>query len=72
MDRQLETQVIRALESTLKPDDVLVLVTHKPELLQLVDRIIVVAGNQIVLDGSKADVLATLQQPRPAPAATAS
>jgi len=64
--------VIRALESTLKPADVLVLVTHKPELLQLVDRIIVVAGHQIVLDGPKADVLAKLQQPRPAPAATAS
>jgi ATP-binding cassette subfamily C protein LapB len=47
-------------------------VTHKPELLQLVDRIIVVAGHQIVLDGPKADVLAKLQQPRPAPAATAS
>lgn len=72
MDRQLELHVIRALESTLKPADVLVLVTHKPELLQLVDRIIVVAGHQIVLDGPKADVLAKLQQPRPAPAATAS
>ena len=72
MDRQLEAHVIRALESTLKPEDVLVLVTHKPELLQLVDRVIVVAGHQIVLDGPKADILAKLQQPRPAPAASAS
>jgi ATP-binding cassette subfamily C protein LapB len=65
MDRNLEAQVIRALHTSLRPDDVLVLVTHKPELLQLVDRLIVVAGNQIVLDGPKADVLAKLQQPRP-------
>jgi len=71
MDRNLEMHVIRALQTQLRPDDVLVLVTHKPELLQLVDRLIVVAGNQIVLDGPKADVLATLQQPRPAAEAAA-
>ena len=65
MDRNLEAQVVRALHASLRPDDVLVLVTHKPELLQLVERLIVVAGNQIVLDGPKADVLAKLQQPRP-------
>jgi ATP-binding cassette subfamily C protein LapB len=36
---------------------VLVLVTHKPELLQLVDRLVVIAGHQIVLDGPKNEVL---------------
>lgn len=72
MDRNLELHVIRALHSNLRPEDVLVLVTHKPELLQLVDRLIVVAGNQIVLDGPKADVLAKLQQTRPVAEAAAS
>ncbi len=36
------------------------LVTHKPELLALVDRIIVVAGKKIVADGPKDAVLARL------------
>jgi ATP-binding cassette subfamily C protein LapB len=72
MDRNLEMHVIRALKTQLRPEDVLVLVTHKPELLQLVDRLIVVAGNQIVLDGPKDDVLAKLQQPRPDSQAVAS
>ena len=52
--------VLRALASTLKPQDTLVLVTHKPELLALVDRIIVVANHQIALDGPKAQVLQQL------------
>jgi len=34
-----------------------VLVTHKPELLALVDRIIVIANHQIVMDGDKKNVL---------------
>jgi ATP-binding cassette subfamily C protein LapB len=71
MDRNLEMHVIRALHTQLRPDDVLVLVTHKPELLMLVNRLIVVANNQIVLDGPKDEVLAKLQQPRPATEAAA-
>ena len=72
MDRSLEMHIIRALQSQLRPDDVLVLVTHKPELLQLVDRLIVVANNQIVLDGPKEDVLAKLLPSRPTAEAAAS
>jgi len=40
----------------------LVLVTHKPELLKMVDRLIVIANHQIVLDGEKNSVLAALQR----------
>lgn len=61
LDRNLELAVLRALASTLKPQDTLVLVTHKPELLALVDRIIVVANHQIVIDGPKTQVLQHLQ-----------
>ena len=61
LDRNLELTVLRALASTLKPQDTLVLVTHKPELLALVDRIIVVANHQIAIDGPKAQVLQHLQ-----------
>jgi ATP-binding cassette, subfamily C, bacterial LapB len=61
MDRALEGQVLNALKSRLSAKDTLILVTHKPELLDLVDRLIVVAGHQVVLDGPKAQVIAQLQ-----------
>jgi ATP-binding cassette, subfamily C, bacterial LapB len=63
MDRGLEQQVILALKGALRPEDTLVLVTHKPELLDLCDRLIVVAQHQIQLDGPKAQVLQQLQGP---------
>ena len=61
MDRALESQVLNALRSRLTTKDTLILVTHKPELLDLVDRLIVIAGHQVVLDGPKAQVIAQLQ-----------
>jgi ABC-type protease/lipase transport system fused ATPase/permease subunit len=40
-----------------------VVVTHKPELLVLVNRLIVVAQHQVVLDGPRDEVLARLNNP---------
>jgi ATP-binding cassette subfamily C protein LapB len=40
----------------------LVVVTHKPNLLALVDRIVVVAGHQILLDGPRDTVIEQLRQ----------
>ncbi|OUS39559.1 ABC transporter ['Osedax' symbiont bacterium Rs2_46_30_T18] len=62
MDRNLEVMLIAALGQKISSDDTLVLVTHKPEMLELVDRIIVVANQQIVMDGPKALVLEKMQQ----------
>ncbi len=61
MDRQLELQVTQALKRTLQAEDTLVLVTHKSEMLELVDRLVVIANHRIVLDGPKAQVLQQLQ-----------
>lgn len=69
MDSALEQNLIGALSRTLLPDDVLVVVTHKPELLRLVSRIIVVANHQIVMDGPRDAVLQKLSAPRQTPAA---
>ncbi len=66
MDRNLELQVTQALKRAILPTNTLVLVTHKGEMLELVDRVIVIANHQIVLDGPKAQVLQTLQNPPPA------
>lgn len=68
IDRSLEQQVTQALRQTLKAEDTLILVTHKAEMLELVDRVIVVADHQIVLDGPKAQVLQKLQGGAPAQA----
>ena len=68
MDRGLELQVTQALKASIRAADTLVLVTHKGEMLDLVDRIIVVANHQVVLDGPKAQVLQKLQTPPPSSA----
>jgi ATP-binding cassette subfamily C protein LapB len=69
MDRALEQQVTQALRAAIGPLDTLVLVTHKGEMLELVDRVMVVANQQLVLDGPKAQVLQKLQTPPPQPQA---
>ena len=65
MDRQTEQKLIQALSQNLRPTDTLVMATHKHELLALVDRLIVVANQEIVLDGPKNKVLERLQNPNP-------
>jgi ATP-binding cassette subfamily C protein LapB len=67
MDRTLELQVTQALRQSLHSNDTLVLVTHKGELLELVDRLIVIANHQVVMDGPKDQILARLQTPPAAP-----
>lgn len=71
MDSGSETKVLQAFHQTLTDDDTLVLVTHKPELLQLVDRIIVIANNQLVMDGAKNQVLDRLTKPNKTPSVEA-
>jgi ATP-binding cassette subfamily C protein LapB len=61
MDRQLADHVTQAIQQALRPNDTLVLVTHKPEMLSLVNRLVVIAKHEIVLDGPKEHVLKHLQ-----------
>lgn len=65
VDGQSEREILDLLQRELTPGHTLVLVTHKPEMLQLVDRLIVIAAHQIVADGPTAQVLARLQAPAP-------
>ncbi|HEX4917844.1 MAG TPA: ATP-binding cassette domain-containing protein [Limnobacter sp.] len=66
LDRQAETQVIRALISSVQPTDTLILITHKSELLQLVNRLLVMGEQRLILDGEKVDVLQRLKRLQPA------
>jgi ATP-binding cassette, subfamily C, bacterial LapB len=65
MDRSLEIKITQALKAVFRPEDTVVLVTHKAEMLELVDRLIVIADHRIQLDGPKLDVLQRLQNPTP-------
>ena len=65
MDRSLEMHVTVALRQAVAARDTLILVTHKAEMLELVERLIVVANHQIVLDGPKELVLQKLQSGLP-------
>ena len=65
MDRNTEAHVTQTLKDAIKPTDTLVLVTHKSEMLDLVDRLIVIYNHQVALDGPKQDVLRQLHNARP-------
>ena len=65
MDAQSEVMFLRQLKEAAG-DRTLIMVTHRPAVLELVDRIMVVDGGKVVLDGPKAAVLAALSGTRPA------
>lgn len=66
MDERTEQSCVQALQQQMTATQTLVLVTHKGALLNLVNRIIVVANHQIVMDGPRDEVLSRLS---PTPAA---
>lgn len=61
MDQDSEERVLRAIFANLASQDSLVFVTHKIQLLNLVQRVIVLVNGQIILDGPTATVLETLR-----------
>jgi ATP-binding cassette subfamily C protein LapB len=65
MDAQTETALIQRLNEELK-DRTLVLITHRPPLLQLVRRIILVDKGKIVADGPRDEVLKQITRPKAA------
>jgi ATP-binding cassette subfamily C protein LapB len=56
LDARAEQRFIQSIRATAN-DLTLLLITHKMELLSLVDRIIVLENGKLVLDGPKAEVL---------------
>ncbi|MGE4498415.1 MAG: type I secretion system permease/ATPase, partial [Deferribacterales bacterium] len=59
MDYSTETKVIANLKEATKGKTT-ILITHKPGILEIVDRLIVMDNGTVVLDGRKEDVLAKL------------
>lgn len=60
IDQALENHIQKVLQETLSHGETLVLVTHKPEMLNLVDRVIVIINQKIVLDDTRDKVLSML------------
>lgn len=69
MDAQSETMFLRQLNEALGTRTV-IMVTHRPAVLELAQRVAVVDGGKVVLDGPKAQVLAALSGQKPAGTAT--
>ncbi len=67
MDAQSEVAFLRQLKEACG-DCTLIMVTHRPAVLELVNRVLVVDGGRLVMDGPKDQVLAALSGARPAPA----
>jgi ATP-binding cassette subfamily C protein LapB len=69
MDSQSETALLQRLQGELK-DRTLVLITHRPPLLALVSRILLIERGRVAADGPRDEVLKRITQPQaPAPRA---
>ncbi|MDZ7824620.1 MAG: ATP-binding cassette domain-containing protein [Ahrensia sp.] len=60
LDPNTENAIVTRLKG-LTADTTLVLVTHRPALLEAVDRIVVVEAGRVMIDGPKKDVFSKLQ-----------
>jgi ATP-binding cassette subfamily C protein LapB len=62
MDEYQEQQCIDVLKREATAGKTLIISTHKPSLLQLVDRVIVLANQRLVMDGPREAVLQKLRE----------
>ena len=70
MDGRSEALVIQRLSAYLE-GRTLIVVTHRPAMLELANRVIVLEGGKKLLDGPKAEVLEALRQRAAQPAGAA-
>jgi ATP-binding cassette subfamily C protein LapB len=71
MDDEQEKRCLQLLAQKAQQGKTMVIVTHKPALLPLATRILVLVGNKIVIDGPRDAVLQQLQQGQAQAAASA-
>ncbi|MFC0410957.1 type I secretion system permease/ATPase, partial [Roseomonas elaeocarpi] len=69
LDGEAEVRLLRALKLLKAQGTTVVLVSHRPVLVQGVDKVMVLRDGQIEAFGPRAEVLARIMGPRPAPAA---
>lgn len=62
MDEQAQARCVDVLRECMTSGPTLVLVTHNPVLLGLVDRVVILGEKGVLIDGSRAEVAQRLQQ----------
>jgi ATP-binding cassette, subfamily C, bacterial LapB len=62
MDQTLENLIVSLLREVVDPRQTMVLVTHKTNLLQLVDRVIVISQHRVILDGKRDEIFNALSR----------
>lgn len=62
MDLASERVLIDQLRKALRPDQTVIVSTHRYSMLELVDRLIVIANGKVAADGPKESVLEALRQ----------
>lgn len=65
LDQETENRVLQRLFAPSGAKRTVVMVTHKPQLLSYVDRLMVVVGGRIVLDGKTEDILNQMRRAQP-------
>ncbi|MCL4775691.1 MAG: hypothetical protein KJZ98_17260, partial [Burkholderiaceae bacterium] len=70
-DPGTEQQILRSIAQWARSgrERTLVIVTHRPQVLEIVDRIVVVEQGRIIVDGPRAQVIEQLQKGITVPAA---
>ena len=61
MDMASERQLIRHLKSSIRADQTLIVSTHRHSMLEIVDRLVILADGKVVADGPKEKVMNTLK-----------
>jgi ATP-binding cassette subfamily C protein LapB len=69
MDSQTEAYFIDKLKTALRPEQTLVVATHRHQMLNIVDRLLVIDGGRIIADGPVNEVLGRLREAAAAAAA---
>ena len=64
MDEEQEQRCLQVLSQEAAKGKTLIIVTHKPSLMPLAQRVIVVVGNAIVMDGARDAVMHQLKKIR--------
>lgn len=71
LDNEAEARVIAALQALIRPEDIVLIATHRPSLLPLANRVVVLQGGRVLRDGTPREILGTTALKTPsAPQAT--
>jgi ATP-binding cassette subfamily C protein LapB len=62
MDTQTESYFIDKLRTALRPDQTMVVATHRHQMLSICDRLLVIDNGRIIADGPTGEVLGRLRE----------